>query len=162
MAVGDPRDHGSEPHLAGHAGQVAQGRPALKHIALWGAHPAYLKEVVHNPEAGEAHRVRGAGDLGQAHGTAGRFLKLLDASSANNGSRNVAMLHLYFQAVEAALQGQPLMVLDPKATGRKHLMLTQPGSGNLPLLAQPLGPGDDEEQIVSPPSTRDNRPRDPR
>ena len=110
----------------------------------------------------DSARADAADTISQAHGTAGRFLKLLDASSANNGSRNVAMLHLYFQAVEAALQGRPLMVLDPKATGRKHLMLTQPGSGNLPLLAQPLGPGDDEEQIVSPPSTRDNRPRDPR
>ena len=109
----------------------------------------------------DSARADAADTISRAHGIADRFLKLLDATSATDGSRNVAKLHLYFQAVENALQGRPLTVLDPKATGRKHLMLTHPGSGNLPLLAPPLGPGDDEEQIVSPPTTRDNRPRDP-
>ncbi len=104
-----------------------------------------------------------ADTISRAHGSADRFLRLLEASSDSGTSRNVARLHLYFQAIDAALQGRPLTVLDPRATGRKHLMLTQPGGPSLPLVMPPLGPGDDQEQIVSPPSTtRDNRTRDPR
>jgi Cu+-exporting ATPase len=85
-----------------------------------------------------------------ARGQADRFLSLLANGTGSDQTTEVSKLHLYFKAIEQALAGRPLTILDPKAAGRKHLMLTNPRSGGPPLLA-PLLPGDEEEQIVSPP-----------
>jgi len=107
-----------------------------------------------------------ANTVAKALGTADRFGKLLDASSESTGSRDVSKLHLYFQAIKDTLTGRPLTILDPRATGRKHLILTQPGPGNLPppLLTNPnTTPTEDEKLPDAPtPSTRDNPSRLPR
>ena len=99
----------------------------------------------------DAARAAAADTTSTALGQAERYEKLLEASTATPEHRDVSKLHLYFRAVENAIANRPLTVLDPRATGRKHLMLTQPGSGGLPMFSPPLAPGDDEEQIVSPP-----------
>ena len=103
----------------------------------------------------------------RAHGPGGPGAgpdSLLAASTRLPGTRDISKLHLYFQAIEDALAGRPLTVLDPRATGRKHLILTDPGTRGLPLLSPSLAPGDDEEQIVSPPrpETTDREPPDER
>jgi regulator of protease activity HflC (stomatin/prohibitin superfamily) len=107
-----------------------------------------------------------ANTVAKALGTADRFGKLLDASSESTRSRDVSKLHLYFQAIKDTLTGRPLTILDPRATGRKHLILTQPGPGNLPppLLTNPnTTPTEDEKLPDAPtPSTRDNPSRLPR
>ena len=109
----------------------------------------------------DSARADAADTTASAHGQAGRFHRLLDASTATPGTLDVSKLHLYFQAIDDTLAGRPLTVLDPRATGRKHLMLTYPGSGGLPMFAAPLAPGDDEEQIVSPPRPATTRRETP-
>ena len=104
-------------------------------------------------------RAAAAATRGASQAKARRFGVLLDAASDNPGTRDLSRWHLYFRAIDTALSGRPLTILDPRATGRKHLLLADPASNTLPLLSPrpgarttaPLGPGDDEEQIVQPP-----------
>ena len=112
----------------------------------------------------DSARADAADTRSKAHAQANRHNKLLAAGTQPPETRDISKLHLYFQAIENALSGRPLTVLDPRATGRKHLMLTDPRARGLPLLSPSLAPGDDEEQIVSPPrpATTDRETSDER
>ena len=112
----------------------------------------------------DSARADAADTRSKAHAQANRHNKLLAAGTQPPETRDISKLHLYFQAIEAALSGRPLTVLAPRATGRKHLMLTDPRTRGLPMLSPSLAPGDDDEQIVSPPrpATTDREKSDER
>ncbi|MBT4868108.1 MAG: cation-translocating P-type ATPase family protein [Planctomycetaceae bacterium] len=80
-----------------------------------------------------------------AEGQAARFVRMLDAYRADPA---LTGSELYWDTVGQTLSARPLTIIDPKAAGRKHLLLADPFSyGNGPLLQPMLTP--DETQIES-------------
>lgn len=104
----------------------------------------------------DAARVQQAETLAEAQANADRFRSLLEARRKGKQADDLTRLQLYFNAIERALSGRSLTVLDPEAAGRQHLLLTDPRSGATPLLAPPLPQGDEEERIVSPRRKQEN------
>jgi Cu+-exporting ATPase len=78
-----------------------------------------------------------------AKGQAARFVRMLDAYRADAA---LTGSELYWDTVGQTLSARSLTIIDPKAAGRKHLLLADPFSfGNGPLLQPMLTP--DETQI---------------
>lgn len=83
-----------------------------------------------------------------AAGQASRFLNLQQAHFAN---RELTDLQLYWDAVEQSLSKRPLTILDPKVSGKQHLLLVDPLMlGNQGLLQQTFPTRDDEEETLFP------------
>jgi hypothetical protein len=58
---------------------------------------------------------------------------------------------LYWDTVEQTLSARPLTIIDPKAAGRKHLLLVDPFAlGNGPMLQSVFPQDDDPPQGQSP------------
>ncbi len=65
--------------------------------------------------------------------------------------RELTGLQLYWDAVEASLSNRPLTILDPKVSGRQHLLLADPLMlGGQGLLQQTFPNRDDEEETIFP------------
>ena len=83
-----------------------------------------------------------------AEGQAARFRNLRQAYLAD---RELTGLQLYWDAVEQSLSNRPLTILDPKVSGRQHLLLADPLMlGGQGLLQQTFPTRDDEEETLFP------------
>jgi len=72
VAVGDACDHGAQRHPPGEAGEEPERGPAVEQGVPVPADLGDLDEVVHHPEAGEAHLLCGSGHRSQTAGDLGR------------------------------------------------------------------------------------------
>jgi len=70
-AIGHPGHHRAQAHPPGVGRHEGQGGIALQHVHLGRADVGDLEEVVHDPEAGEAHLFGAPGDPGQGGGEFG-------------------------------------------------------------------------------------------
>jgi Cu+-exporting ATPase len=83
-----------------------------------------------------------------AEGQAARFLRLLDAHRADAA---LTGSELYWDTIDKTLSARPLTIIDPKAAGRKHLLLADPFSfGNGPLLQPILNPNEFQREPAVP------------
>jgi len=92
-----------------------------------------------------------------ARGAAARFESL--RKTYRNGKLGPLLTgsRLYWDAIESALSDRPLTIVDPKVSGRQHLMLTSPENlGAMPFL-QPSVPVRGDEQEGPPSRPPDDR-----
>jgi regulator of protease activity HflC (stomatin/prohibitin superfamily) len=72
-----------------------------------------------------------------AQGAAERFRKL---QAVYREHPDLVALELYWRTLEAVLPGQPLTILDPKASGRKHVMFADPELAKFPFIPPSIEP----------------------
>jgi regulator of protease activity HflC (stomatin/prohibitin superfamily) len=84
---------------------------------------------LHRAQEDRERRVR------KAEGSVARFTELVDVSHT---TPELTSSMLYFSAVSEVLAGRPLTVVDPKVTGRQHLLMLDPDDFAAPSFLQPI------------------------
>ena len=72
-----------------------------------------------------------------AKGEAIRFNKLLETF---RGDSRLTSKHLYWRTVDRTLSDRPLTIVDPKVTGKQHLLLANPLQLNAPSILPQIAP----------------------
>jgi Cu+-exporting ATPase len=135
---------------------VAAGRPVNEAVwkSVWTAlssRNGSPNSVVYPQLAGEAAFELMAADakadakLQDAKAARDRFLAMLGLFQSDPGGR-MTRQELYWRTIGDVLADRPLTILDPKAAGRKHLLLLDPDNlGGLPAMRSTFPPPEEEE-----------------
>jgi len=134
---------------------VAAGRPVNEAVwkSVWTAlssRNGSPNSVVYPHLAGEAAFELMAADtkadakLQEAKAARDRFLAMLGLFQSDPGGR-MTRQELYWRTVGDVLSDRPLTIIDPKAAGRKHLLLLDPDNlGGLPAMRSTFPPPEEE------------------